>query len=405
MSNSNDPLDNVVPEDDNYPLSIQNWRKTDREGNTAIMHEYSLYSDADFIGDGLRIGPYTIIHAINVDSLPPAIPQFGVRLFLRAQYAAGFGQAAFGLETRDETYHGGVDEDEIAALLSLCLGVRLKVGGQTRDFSDGFPLGRPMAERRAHGRSPIAAFDGRQVPHLLPWHSASARLAGAARMQGLVHLDPASAMALVRAARLYQEAVWMSDSAPELTWLLLVSALEVAADVWYQSDLDSKEDELKAFKSELHKELEGLEESQEAIRIVSDHLSGLIGSTKKFRKFCNAHFPDAPPEDRRPPAGFQVPWSKSKLIPIINKIYDYRSRALHGGTPFPFPMCEAPRCASNAYSEKPFGLATRAQGSQWHKDDTPIHLHMFEYFTRGALIVWWDSLQAQQQPAANGETE
>ena len=37
------------------------------------------------------------------------------------------------------------------------------------------------------------------------------------------------AVALVRASRLYEQAVWIAEAAPELAWLLLVSAVEVAA--------------------------------------------------------------------------------------------------------------------------------------------------------------------------------
>jgi len=35
-------------------------------------------------------------------------------------------------------------------------------------------------------------------------------------------------VALTRAARLYQDALWMIESEPSLAWLLLVSAIETA---------------------------------------------------------------------------------------------------------------------------------------------------------------------------------
>lgn len=44
------------------------------------------------------------------------------------------------LETDDESYHGGLLQDEIAALISLSLGIRLKAGDHSRDYpnpSDG----------------------------------------------------------------------------------------------------------------------------------------------------------------------------------------------------------------------------------------------------------------------------
>jgi len=43
-------------------------------------------------------------------------------------------------------------------------------------------------------------------------------------------LDATSATALMRSARLYQEALWLSEREAWLTWLLLVSAVETAAN-------------------------------------------------------------------------------------------------------------------------------------------------------------------------------
>jgi hypothetical protein len=39
-------------------------------------------------------------------------------------------------------------------------------------------------------------------------------------------------MALVIAARRYQEAFWIAESAPETSWLFLVSAIEAVANYW-----------------------------------------------------------------------------------------------------------------------------------------------------------------------------
>ena len=47
-------------------------------------------------------------------------------------------------KTDTSQYHGGWLVDEIAALLSLCLGIRIKAGGQTRIFEEGKdPKGHP----------------------------------------------------------------------------------------------------------------------------------------------------------------------------------------------------------------------------------------------------------------------
>lgn len=76
----------------------------------------------------------------------------------------------------------------------------------------------------------------------------------------------------------------------------------------------------------------------------------------------------------------------------MGKIYDYRSKALHDGTPFPAPMCEPPfynKEWSVTYAEKPHGGAVGAMGGTWLAKDIPLLLHTFEYITRGTLIKWW----------------
>ena len=70
-------------------------------------------------------------------------------------------------------------------------------------------------------------------------------------------------------------------------------------------------------------------------------------------------------------------------------IYDYRSRALHDGTPFPKPMCEPPELIDNRNSEAPSGLAVGTLGAVWKREDLPMLLHTFEYIARNAILNWW----------------
>jgi hypothetical protein len=76
----------------------------------------------------------------------------------------------------------------------------------------------------------------------------------------------------------------------------------------------------------------------------------------------------------------------------LKKIYDYRSRALHNGTPFPLPMCECPTIHESIFAEKPFALAYATSGGVWIADDIPMYLNTFEYIARNALINWWRSM-------------
>lgn len=81
----------------------------------------------------------------------------------------------------------------------------------------------------------------------------------------------------------------------------------------------------------------------------------------------------------------------------LRKIYAYRSRALHSGTPFPNPMCRAPlRHRDGEIPEEiPAGLASGALGATWLAEDTPMLLHTFAHIARGALLNWWTSMDPE----------
>ena len=102
--------------------------------------------------------------------------------------------------------------------------------------------------------------------------------------------------------------------------------------------------------------------------------------------------PDEPEE--RPRAWMRLDWSGTEMRKTLRAVYTFRSKALHAGTPFPAPMCQAPfRFAPDeAPSEIPLGLAMAAQGGTWKVKDTRILLHTFEYMARGIILNWWRAM-------------
>lgn len=131
-------------------------------------------------------------------------------------------------------YHGGGVDDEISALLSLGLGIRLRSGGMTRMFgrySQGDPRGKPT--EFAH-EAPNVVAPTRGRPAVLPRIARGNVNLGEARnwLISYCRLPRADAIALVRAARQYEQSVWIADAAPGIAWLQLVSAVEVAAVHW-----------------------------------------------------------------------------------------------------------------------------------------------------------------------------
>jgi hypothetical protein len=122
---------------------------------------------------------------------------------------------------------------------------------------------------------------------------------------------------------------------------------------------------------------------------VAEQLAPYLGATAKFRDFILEFLPE-PPNDR-PPEYAQVQWNKSIMKKSMTLIYAHRSSALHGGTPFPAPMCESPERNTHKFAERPIG-ATRMSSATWAAKDIPMLLQTFEYIVRNCLLKWWGTL-------------
>src|SRR5437773_7120327 len=119
---------------------------------------------------------------------------------------------------------------------------------------------------------------------------------------------------------------------------------------------------------------------------VAQEIAPYIGSTTKFVDFALAFLPEPPLV--RPCEWAQHSWDTKPIRKSLKRIYGYRSKALHGGKPFPHPMCNPPVGVGDddALTEIPCGLAASAKGGTWLNVDTPMLLHTFEYIVRGVLL-------------------
>jgi hypothetical protein len=73
---------------------------------------------------------------------------------------------------------------------------------------------------------------------------------------------------------------------------------------------------------------------------VAEQVAPYMGSTKKFVDFVLEYLPDPP--SARPYEWAQHSWETKPMKKSLERVYDYRSKALHGGKPFPHPMCGPP---------------------------------------------------------------
>jgi hypothetical protein len=191
---------------------------------------------------------------------------------------------------------------------------------------------------------------------------------------------------LIKSARSYQQALWIADTTPETAWLLLVSAIEIAAGFW-DSDRMSAVEKLERSKPGLVAILRNTSDA-ELVAKVSEELQPLTGPTGKFISFCTTFKPDPPAT--RPSIG-QFDFANRSYKDAMATIYDHRSKALHDGIPFPSPMCQPPDsyAPDEPPPERPGGLAAASHDASWVGAEFPMHLHLFAHIVRGALLNWW----------------
>lgn len=297
------------------------------------------------------------------------------------------------MENDFEHYHGGDYLDEMAALASLALGIRLKAGGTNREFrAGGDPLGRPV--QRGDKPDPQLMLAGRpQIPRLtLPVNLN----AGLEILSSFPERTIDQTNALIKAARQYQQAVWICDSDPSLAWLMLVSAVETVMQEW-SSDVSPIEQLEFAFPEMVKLIQESA--SPGLVTPIAEILKQLTRSTKRFVDFVQAFAPHPP--ETRPEGWMQFSYEQENMKKALSLIYGHRSKNLHNGTAFPMPMCQAPFVSKAneviAVQEIPEGLALASRGASWKMDKTPMLLNAFEHIVRGALLNWWRSLESNQR--------
>lgn len=210
-------------------------------------------------------------------------------------------------------------------------------------------------------------------------------------------LNADQAVTLVRAARGYQQALWIADDDPSLAWLYLVGAVESAASHWSTRQSEPV-DILRLAHPRVAALIDGGGDEQ-LLTEVAGLLAPLSRATARFVDFLADFLP--PPPSKRPPEYFQVDWSVVSMRRGFRKVYDWRSRALHAGIPFPDPMCWPPMSHGDppVAAERPAVIAAGGGGGSWLGEDMPLELHVFAHIARAALSSWWTMMARANSPS------
>jgi hypothetical protein len=369
------------------PQVQENWLAMIAGKPCLSLDEYPLLTDAHVTGQ-FSAGPYELINTAPIPEERVVKPAIILRL---AEHVEP--EIPSFKKTDTALFHGGSFPEEIAALMSLALGIRVRAGMASRTFRCNDPKGIPISwgPRKFRAELIDKSYRGWVLPSAaLGQHP----LSDLERIFNIQNLRSDTCAVLLRAARMYQEALWLTESATPIAWLLLVSAVETAASHFCNQETDTLSN-LREWNPKLYHTIESGDET--ILQAVADQLHQISGSTRKFLEFTMRFRPAEPA--CRPPEKFRVAWADSDLKGALRKIYNYRSKALHGGTPFPFPICDPPFKLEDhweAAAETPYGSVS-ALGAVWVEDDLPMMLHIFEYIVRSALIGWWElSLKAEK---------
>ena len=372
-------------------LTFQNNEAYQTKKTPKYATECFLFSDSPLTGEVSEQKPYAFLNLV------PGTHNFGhiqTAALLRIFWYVRKHDPSIRMPdvSSSNSYHGGWANDEIASIASLFLGIRLMASDNVREFDlESFKdFGRPEANRK----TPPQSFLNIRSP-IVPNAYKTANLQDLSELSNLSNISKTDYVSLVRSARLYQNALWIVEADAATAWLLMVSALETAAQCW-KKEFSS----IQAFEKielKLSEKLKG-ECSHALYEEVAKTFGHKSKAQAKFLDFCEHFFPEPP--EIRPPKQYQIEWTRENFAKSLKTIYKYRSKALHNGVPFPQPLCApAPYVAENnvAIEKGILGIRCNTLGGTWLADDLPFSLNTFSYFTHGCLKKWLQHLM--QDPA------
>lgn len=327
----------------------RNWHEIERTRECWYVEEYLMFSDVDFAGQ-LELGPYALLYTFPEPQ--PVMGVFVFRVHIHGVFRETFGYAHKDLDPKHPSFRSFRERTivsfagEMAALLSFATDRRIVAGNTLRMFGPQFedPKGMP----RDPGKIPHIHSATRSV---LPYYSSKER-AGLDGVKELIgkyfKLHTNDAATFLRAALLYQKALLQCDHEPDFAWLWCVGAVETLAEVPGET----------------------------------------TGVSRRFMEFLEKNIPD-PPLHRPPYA--RVDWTD--LGGIFAQIYAFRSQFLHAGLPFPAHMKLRPERVGTSeppvYAEMPSG-GLSIGGTSFQLSEPPMHLHVFMYIVRRAMLKWLD---------------
>ncbi len=365
------------------PWSLENWKRA-KNDNWFMMEEYQFFAPNAILSykNHITIGPYTFFFN-NIAKRDSAQALITVRVKLYTNNTSKNEKQ----ETLNFDAHVG---DEISGLISVGLGIKNFCTGMSRRFhSSGSIVGDPYGEPCF---SETFVPPRLAVPEHFPILPDITRFVYPDRelydLENLVMASPERYRAFIRASCLYKDALEMVEHDSNLSWILMVSALETAA----ASENDPETLPLHQLKDGFPELFETLQDSADSkiTERVALVVAPTLKATTKFIDFCLRNLP-AEPEDRPKNEAVRICWEPESVKKYLSIVYNYRSKYLHTGQRFPSLMSKPPlKDEERPCIEREKDYLRR----EWKRKEVPINLHTFNYIARHVLINWCRSFQA-----------
>ena len=215
----------------------------------------------------------------------------------------------------------------------------------------------------------------------------------------LLNSDRRKIVYIIKASKLYSDAIFLGETDPNIAFVLLVSSIESVAEDFFCSSGINNFTDLFVKESEI---CEIMKKTKAKYGVQNKKISDLFINDKsnkntkipidiKFMFFLIKFMPhESPPNIGDISENYQLNWNeKIKMLEAFATIYNYRSRYLHDGTSFPLPMLLSPlQFPFKFYPEKPPANCYH-EGIYFDEMALPMYLYVFEYIVQKSIKNWW----------------
>lgn len=214
------------------PALYFNWKLKETNEQPVRIVEYPLYTDACKIVSAYSHlnNPYRLVNPDVITTKAICLP----RIILQVEEFNYLGRnIKKGKNFYSDFYLINNIPDQVAVILSLILGIRIRAGNESRTFEDiNSDRGKPFHRYVDLDPAQIKLIKDKAVlPTILKNldnqdGSFSLQMLNTF-LSSFSSLNVNQAELIIRASKLYRDALWIVDSEPQLSLILLISAIEV----------------------------------------------------------------------------------------------------------------------------------------------------------------------------------